>query len=798
MATDFKKRALTQLSKLKDPKVEKKLADEAEKVAKILHVETCYDILEEQIELLDVFAFRVHSVAFEILGRLLSRLRKIKLTYQQVEGYPKDYYSKYQNAETLTLKIFQALQKIRYLEFDKIFDLFLEYAQSKNENIKKEANQGLKLMAEYNYHVYFSSDKKEDNMWGLGAEPQKKLIEKIETFGTAKKKKHFSSLILLCQNFLKPTAEGTSWHANSMTLHTATLPGKGFIIEVRKKAISFLEELYSLAPDFESQKSVLGALIEATRTPHTGKLNQDTEEMIAANTIAVLKFFYTLLPTAGNQVKQELETDVYWSFQHWPDKNVRKNALKIKKVLDGDADYQIFKTLIGYDHVFGDWEKERDIRDEMEGRNEAIKKLAKSISSKNQREWKERILDYSKLRSKDGATFINFTLFLENLGKINPDFTLEMISHNSEKLENFLITPLLGIWQSNKKEDAKKLVTTWVNEGKYLFQSARVYLNNNDPDEKILSIILQKAIKAKDLDALNQIVETSLANFVLDKKKSFREIFLSAIKELTVLKNTFWIHRVWWRKEFQGFIDTFDKKSIQIILKNLIFLKSIQHEGEGILSGIAVKNPVLVIDFFGQRLEKEKELGRDTIESIPFEFYKLDEPLSKIPAQAVKMVLKWFEKDSSLFQFRGGMFLKNIFKTFSEDFEKELTFLVKTKEKEKIEFVMEILRNYEGETFLHDICKEMIKALPTNSKLLMRVEIALESNGVVTGEHGFAEAWERKFGEVEGWLDDGNEKVRDFAKKYRSNLSTMAKRERQRAEVEIALRKHQYGEGNKE
>ncbi|MCH7807425.1 MAG: hypothetical protein IH995_09875 [Proteobacteria bacterium] len=798
MASDFKKRALTQLAKLKDGKVDKKLAQEAEKIAKALKKETCYEILEEHIELLDVFAFRVHATAFEMLDGLLCRLEKMKLTYQQVEGYPEDYHSRFQNAETLTLKIFQILQKIRYLQFEKIFDLFLEYAQSQNENIKKEATQGLRLLAEYNFHVYFSSDKKEDNMWGLGPEPQKKLIEKIEKFSLAKKKKHFFSLILLCQKFLKPTAEGSSWHANSMTLHTATLPGKGFILDVREKTISLLEELFTYALDFESKKSVLSALFEATRTPHTGKLNQDTEEMIAANTIAVLNFFYTLLSTANNQVKQELETNVYWSFQHWTNKEIKKIALKIKEKLDGDPEYQIFKTLIGYDHVFGDWEKERDIRDEMEGRNEAIKKLAKNVSSKNQLEWKERIFSYSQMESKDGATFTYFSNFLEELGKANPDFVLSLLENNSEELERFLVTPMLGLWQSSKKEDAKNLVKVWIKDGKYLAACARVYLYNNDPDEKTLSEILHQAVNSKDEWAIIQVLETSLPNYSSSSKKAFKEIFLTAAKSLATIGSTSWINSVWWRKEFEGFIDEFDKKSTQIILKSLLPVKSIRHEAEGVLSVIATKYPALVVEFFGQRLENEKKLGRDSIEAVPFEFYKLNEPLSKIPAKAVEIVLKWFEKDPRLFQFRGGMFLKNIFKTFPEDFEKELTSLVRTKKKEKIEFVMEILRNYEGEIFLHEICKEIVKVLPVDKRMQGRVAIILQSTGVVTGEFGFAEAWQQKIDEIQNWKKDKNTKVKNFAEKYILDVSAMVKRERQKAEEEIALRKHQYGEENKD
>ena len=70
----------------------------------------------------------------------------------------------------------------------------------------------------------------------------------------------------------------------------------------------------------------------------------------------------------------------------------------------------------------------------------------------------------------------------------------------------------------------------------------------------------------------------------------------------------------------------------------------------------------------------------------------------------------------------------------------------------------------------------------------------MESTGVVTGEFGLAEAYERKKNEVTDWMTDPNEKVQEFAKWYMANVEAMSGAERKRAEEQIALRKHRYGE----
>lgn len=56
------------------------------------------------------------------------------------------------------------------------------------------------------------------------------------------------------------------------------------------------------------------------------------------------------------------------------------------------------------------------------------------------------------------------------------------------------------------------------------------------------------------------------------------------------------------------------------------------------------------------------------------------------------------------------------------------------------------------------------------------------------------EAYERKRQEVLDWLDDPDERVRNFAKWYIAGLEQMRDAERARAEEDLALRKFQYRE----
>ena len=146
-------------------------------------------------------------------------------------------------------------------------------------------------------------------------------------------------------------------------------------------------------------------------------------------------------------------------------------------------------------------------------------------------------------------------------------------------------------------------------------------------------------------------------------------------------------------------------------------------------------------------------------------------PLQVDPVGAVQTITGWYTEDDGLFRFEGGRLLKNIFPVWSADFERALMELVDTNEKRNVESVLEVLLNYEGEPFLHGICKHMVSCQAEEEKVLNTIENVLMNTGVVSGEFGFPEAYERKAEEISNWLDDSDEHVREFASGYIKNLN---------------------------
>jgi hypothetical protein len=88
----------------------------------------------------------------------------------------------------------------------------------------------------------------------------------------------------------------------------------------------------------------------------------------------------------------------------------------------------------------------------------------------------------------------------------------------------------------------------------------------------------------------------------------------------------------------------------------------------------------------------------------------------------------------------------------------------------------------------------VVRVIDPSGPLRRRVAIALQATGVVSGEFGMAEAYTCKREELLDWFDDPDEKVRQFAERYVADLEKMSAAERLRAEEDITLRKHRYGE----
>ena len=216
------------------------------------------------------------------------------------------------------------------------------------------------------------------------------------------------------------------------------------------------------------------------------------------------------------------------------------------------------------------------------------------------------------------------------------------------------------------------------------------------------------------------------------------------------------------------------------------------------MAAIGERFPESVWRFLRRRLDRHAQEEDDLrYEAISRGLGNLRTPLARDPAFAVKTVREWYTQDNRLFQYRGGRVLHDVFPRIGPEIEAPLLSIVREATDDAIDFVRQILQTYQGEPFVHGLCKAIVDAMPQDDPRLDEVEIILQSTGVVAGQFGFVEAYQRKSEEASLWLTDERPKVREFAERYIRTLDRSIAAEQRRSEADYEMRRREWPEEEK-
>lgn len=803
-------KVLGRLAQSRTPAAEGAVGRACAEAFKVLLEDADYDALEFALEVLGTVGFRRSEATVAALSQFLGAVGSRELKHSEDFSEWGEALNKYRSAYTLMSKAIKVLSGLRYLETPAVTDVLLWAAVHSQESVRKSADEALRTLAKYNLSVFYGT--KDDSRQGIGAAPQIAVLDTVERKDDKFLIGHLSGVLTLLEGLLSTSMESTRWSSSAVTLSRAATPAAGDVPAVRRRSVTLLKRIYGLSATKRQKLSVIRVLSAATRAENRGAADKDFANMIATDAQEVLTLFAQIAEREPDlQIVQKIEHDSYWIHYHSPSDAVRSAALAVKTIIDANSEYSIYKTLIGFEGIFGEWSTSRrdgsDIAAAQERRVRQAKVLAARIPDEGFDAWKRRILTFARTESNDMATFPVFYEFLADMAGLYPDFALDLLANESDRLSAFLIPILRGVWDSDRQGELLPLLRRWIEDASTdskspLHASAKLFLSTRSVDLDVLGRILVKAIQLRDGYVLRQVASVGIARASdTGQCEELKHLFLRALSELTELKDASWVSEIWYHKEVKDAVAEFSAAERQVVLKNLRFLLRIDYQAEDVLAVIAEREPADIVDFLCSRMYESDEMVRaeaeddgDRYEELPYQFHSLHEPLAANAAMVVQRVLDWYRKDSSLFLYRGAKLLQLVFPDFPEPFRTALLDLIRTDGETELEFVSSVLRAYDGQSFIYPIAKQLIKALPPESELLNEVSVALQSTGVVSGEYGMSEAYEKKRLEVLDWLEDPHERVRAFAAKYIAHLESMRDVERHRADESAALRKFEYGE----
>ena len=794
MNKDDKLKILRQLSRTRGKKAEAALTKELGKSVEILKKETDYHTLDSVLEEISIYAFRVPSLVFEAVRELLDRLKASDfVTYPTKPNFDPQHY--------LVKDVLDLVERIRYFDLNAALNIFFEYSQHSDEMMSKRAFEGLGKCADYDIEIFYSGE----NRAGFGYAPQLDVIDYLEARSSRFSENDLEAACSLASSLLSPRIEGTTSDYRTISWSKGAVPFSDELVDIRKRSIDFLVGQYRKDLSDNTKRKLLSSLLSATEFIREIERGGQLEDLIVTNTLAVFDWIKSIIPDEELPILQKIEHDIYWRFYHGLTDEIKHSALEIRDLLAANEEFQIFRDLIGYESIFEDWEesinKERDFSKIEENRKKRAQQYAESITKANWPEWKDRIFRYCKVRSNDLATFPIFYDFLYDFAIAKPGFALEVLRAHLDEVELFEIPIFRGLWKSKLRSEFRPFLNRLALEGKQLNAIAKMYMKDESFDAEILSNVRLSAIENEDIYALSQLIVTAGTLYEFDNDFAVSNLFIPALKKLYELESPIWAEQMFFRLHLHKLIDTLDGTDLDLVLSSLEHVDRINYNIENLLKIIAARHPEKVIDLFGRRALVKKNIS--DYEAVPFRFHRLNEELSKHTRLVVDAVYSWGQHDNSLFQFRGGRLISNMLPEFSDELSQRLQKYASSGNRSKAKFVIGILRNYQGQPFLHDVARQLVVTYHHDETLMVDVEIILQSTGVVTGEYGIANAYARKATEIEHWLSDENENVQAFAEAYIKQLKLTEERERERAAEAIELRKHQFGvneekEGKKE
>ena len=795
MDIDVRLKVLSRMAQSETEAAKATIEKETKSAALALEKETDYTRLENALTILKCIGFRQSNVATSAVIAFMGAIESRDLTYSE-DPTIVALLTERRTSEELLVRSIETLVAFRYLQTASAIHALIPLSVHGRERIRQKAINGLVQIAKYDIDIFYG----DTEHMGIGSGPQQAVLHKLERFRTQFVQSYLPAVLTLLKELLSPEMHGSTWSAKSITLTRRGTPPEAGIPSIRSRSIELLKEFYSLANTAKERLHVITVLTTATRTAGPG-LGDNSREMFVRDSKAVLAFFAQLADTGELVVVQKIEHNSYWIFCHAIHDDVRNAAIQVEAAISRNSEYQVFRTLIGFEGIFGNWsevkEREFDPSKIEEMRKGRARDFVAGVTETTYSEWRTRILKYAQVESDDLATFPVFYYFLEKFAVDRPDLALRLLSQDSEGLKRFLIPLFRGLWNGPRKQNFRDLLVAWIERGKYLYAATKQFLSNDDIDMDLLKNIFSMSLKVNDLSPIREMVSVAISNYDKGDASVVHAIMLPALEVLTKNCDASWIYDAWYRKEIEDVVGSLDEGGRLLMLSNISVLRKIDHHAERVLAFIAKKQPEMVLEMLLERLRREglgKSGENPQFEAIPFELHELREPLSAIPKVAVAAVREQYDGNYGMFVHRGARLLKIIFPKLPSSFENELFACVKASGVANLEFVLAVLRNYEGSLAIKEIAKEIVKSLPSNSPLRSEVAVALESTGVVSGEFGMAEAYERKKTELAGWLDDSDEKVRVFAKQYIEDVQAMSSAERKRAQEEIELRKFKYGE----
>ena len=616
----------------------------------------------------------------------------------------------------------------------------------------------------------------------------------------------------IASKILEPDITGKTWSSNAMTLHRGVIVHSDTLEKARRMVVETIAAYAgSVTGDDDALQSAVNSLFDSGRTPQSGAESPELAAMILSDLAHAVECMSGFAPKASLNARQDIESQLlrYWRWNKLLPEHLRsaatvveahnrlvKNMIGLRKALNADEDFVVFKTIVGYGSVFphqwdeggSDFERDQAVRHQRQD------ELADSITLENWPTWKSRLAIAANVKSSDLATFPPYERFLSTIAARQPTLAFELLADRSILPESTIRPITSALLNGELRGKVEALLEQWLDQGRLVPEIADLAVSTANVDTRLISKIAERAVHDADERACTNLVVGAIRRYA-DNPEFWRdEIFFRCLTVLQQADAHQWIRRSWHQPGEDSLFANLTADQSFAVLEAMVSVDHIDYWAEQILKSIAVKHHQLVLDWFGQRIGFAAQRPSSNFNMIPFSFQSVHEALQPHPRDVIASVREWRDRANRYGEWDVSHFLSRIYPKFEEPLPSTPLDLVDSADAEDLAFIGSSLQGFGGREELLPVLRAILASDVANDDIVGIVSQVLHETGVMKGEFGAAETYQAKATVLKPWLDDESKMVAEFARREIHTLGLMVASEQRRAQEEIAMRKLQYGE----
>lgn len=701
----------------------------------------------------------------------------------------------------ITAQISEIMEQLRFLDPDKTYifirDLFVQTTNSRSRDqlvrlAEQLARPTLQIWEKYGPFV------------------QVQLAEALAKESDIRSMTPIA--IVIAREILCTEITGTTSRSDSVTIHRGAVTFSQALQRARRSAIDVILRIAQASiGDDDVLMRATRPLLDGGREPRTAGLRHDLASMISEDLAYAIERMLPIAVRASMNARQNLESMLLhcWrlnkslpkEFAMEPKsvaahKRLIRSIIDLRKALNKDKEFVVFKTIVGYNSVFPhQWEEDDwDFKRDKTIRNQRQDRLADSITEENWPTWKSRLKNAADVKSIDRATFPPYSRFLSLIAARQPKLAFELLT-DRDLLPDWTIKPISCVLlDSEFCNEVKNLIGRWVDDGCFLPEIADLATSPVDTLLDLVPKIVAHVVKKCDVNACTILVLGAIRRHQDDPQFWRDDVFFPCLKVLQEAENHNWIEYSSHQSGKDRLFNNLADDQCEAVLAAILKLCRIDYQAEQILNSIALTHHQSVIDWFGKRIQVSCHEPSLELEPVPFQFQKIHKALQPHPRDIMTSIRQWIHLENSMHNLDALHFLSKVYPEFDEPLPSSLLDFVDNADTSDLAFLSSSLKGFNGQPKLVPVLRAMLASEKADDTIEDEVLHIFLETGVMSGEFGGAEAYQAKIKLLEPWLEDKNARVVKFAEREISSLENMVASENRRAQEQIAMRKLQYGE----